>query len=60
MTSKEVLGKLKGSKLLTVQDYDKINPLDQGGWEEVNAPIKDYDREYPKRLKERDKNVCCC
>jgi len=52
MTPKEVVEKLGESKLLTVQDYDKINPLDQGGWEEVNAPIKDYDREYPKRLKE--------
>ncbi len=52
MTPKEVLEKLEKSKLLTVQDYDKINPLDQGGWAEVNAPIKDYDRNYPGRLKE--------
>ena len=52
MQAKEVLEKLKGTKLLTVQDYDKINPLDQGGWAEVTAPIKDYDRNYPGRLKE--------
>jgi hypothetical protein len=52
MTSQKVLEKLRGSKLLTVQDYHKINPLDQGGWPEVNAPIRDYDRNYPDRLKE--------
>ena len=52
MTSEKVLEKLKKSKLLTIQDYDKINPLDQGGWPEVNAPIKDYDLNYPGRLKE--------
>jgi len=52
MTSQEVLKKLKGSKILTIQDYDKINPLDQKGWPEVNAPMGDYDREYPERLKE--------
>ena len=52
MTAEKVLEKLKESKLLTVQDYDKINPLDQGAWAEVTAPIKDYDRNYPGRLKE--------
>ena len=52
MTPEEVVGKLKTSKLLTVQDYAKINPLDQGGWPEVNAPINDYDRNYPGRLKD--------
>jgi hypothetical protein len=35
MTSKDVLEKLRESKLLTVQNYDKINPLDQGGWAEL-------------------------
>jgi len=52
MTAQKALEKLRKSKLLTVQDYHKINPLDQGGWPEVNAPIRDYDRNYPDRLKE--------
>jgi hypothetical protein len=26
----------------------KINPLDQGGWPEVNAPINDYDKYLDK------------
>ena len=45
-----VRDKLKGARIITIQDYDKINPLDQRGWAEVNAPINDYDRNYPKRL----------
>ncbi|MEA3366675.1 MAG: hypothetical protein U9R68_01025, partial [Planctomycetota bacterium] len=40
----KVRDKLQGVKLVTVQDYEKINPLDQHGWGEVNAPMKDYDR----------------
>ena len=52
LSVEEVRDKLKGAKIITVQDYDKINPLDQRGWSEVNAPINDYDRNYPKRLKE--------
>ena len=48
----KVRDKLQGAKLVTVQDYEKINPLDQHGWGEVNAPMKDYDRNYPKRLKD--------
>jgi len=52
LSAEEVRDKLKGAKIVTVQDYDKINPLDQWGWGEVNAPIKDYDRNYPTRLKE--------
>lgn len=51
MTPEEVLEKLRNSRLLTIQDYDKINPLDHADWPEVNAPIKEYDREYPNRLK---------
>ncbi len=44
---------LKGAKILTVQDYDKINPLDQFGWPVTMAEEpSEYDRIYPKRLKE--------
>jgi len=50
-TAQEVLEKMKGAKFINIQDYDKINPIDQGGWTEVNAPMKDYDRQYPARLK---------
>lgn len=54
LPAEEVRDKLKGAKLLTIQDYkyEKVNPLDQHGWGEVNAPVKDYDRNYPKRLKD--------
>jgi hypothetical protein len=47
-----VISKLKNSKLLTIQDYDKINPIDLGGWDAVNAPVNDYDKSYPGKLKE--------
>jgi len=50
---KETLGQLKGKRIIAVQDYphDKTNPLDQFGWPEVNKPTTEYDRNYPKRLK---------
>ena len=51
MTSEEALEKLRDSRLLTIQDYDKINPLDHADWPEVNAPVKEYDRKYPDRLR---------
>jgi len=48
-----VVKQLKGAKILTVQDYDKINPLDQFGWPVTMAEEpSEYDRIYPKRLKE--------
>jgi len=50
LSAEKVRDKLKGAKIITIQDYDKINPLDQRGWGEVNAPMNDYDRDYPKRL----------
>lgn len=49
----DVVKRLKGAKILSVQDYDKINPLDQFGWSVTMAEEpSDYDRNYPKRLKE--------
>jgi len=45
--------RLNGAKILSVQDYDKINPLDQFGWPVTMAEEpSEYDRIYPKRLKE--------
>jgi len=55
MTSKEVLEKLRRTKLLSIQDYDVIQPIDgQGGWSRIDskATLTDYDRTYPDRLKE--------
>jgi len=53
LSSKETLARLKGKKIIAVQDYpyDKTNPLDQFGWPEVDKPTTEYDRNYPKRLK---------
>ena len=49
----DVVKRLKGAKILSVQDYDKINPLDQFGWPVTMAEkTTDYDRNYLKRLEE--------
>jgi hypothetical protein len=45
-----VLKRLRGSKLITVQDHDGFNRIDQGVYYKV--PIQDYDRQYPGMLKE--------
>ena len=52
MTPKEALKKLRESKLLTVQDNDRIHTWMRGGWAEWDAPLTDYDKNYPSRLKE--------
>lgn len=55
MTPKEALKKIGESKLLSIQDYDVIQPIDgQGGWARVDADatLTDYDKTYPDRLKE--------
>jgi len=54
LSAEEVRETLQGSKIITIQDYkyEKVNPLDHRGWSEVSAPVKDYDRNYPKRLKD--------
>lgn len=44
-----VLKRLRGSKLITIQDHDGLNRIDQGVYYEV--PIQDYDREYPGILR---------
>ncbi len=50
----EVVEKLKSARIISIQDYDKINAIDQEGMAGVwgNSPVNDYDRAYPKRLKE--------
>lgn len=45
-----VLKRLRNSKLITIQDHDGINRIDQGTY--YDAPIGDYDRDYPGILKE--------
>ncbi len=52
MNTQELFDKLSTSKLLTIQDYDKINPLDRKGWAEVDAPMKEYDLKYCKILQD--------
>lgn len=50
----EVVQKLSGTRILSIQDVDKINAIDQEGMRGVwgNSPVNEYDRNYPKRLKE--------
>lgn len=52
--AKQVLQRLQGAKILSIQDYDKINAIDQEGMAGVwgNSPVNDYDRAYPGRLKQ--------
>jgi len=49
----EVVNKLRGAKIISIQDVDKINAIDQEGMRGVwgNSPVNEYDREYPRRLK---------
>jgi hypothetical protein len=50
----DAIKKLNGEKIISIQDVDKINAIDQEGMKGVwgNSPVNDYDRSYPKRLKE--------
>ena len=50
----EVLGRLKTTKIISIQDYDKINAIDQEGMAGVwgDSPVNDYDRGYRQRLKQ--------
>lgn len=52
--AQEVVQRLKSARILSIQDYDKINAIDQEGMAGVwgNSPVNDYDRAYPGRLKE--------
>ena len=53
-TAAEVVKKLDGARIISIQDVDKINAIDQEGMRGVwgNSPVNEYDRSYPKRLKD--------
>ena len=50
----QVVDKLKGAKIISIQDCDKINAIDQEGMRGVwgNSPVNQYDRGYSGRLRE--------
>lgn len=50
----DVLERLKGTRIISIQDYVKINAIDQEGMAGVwgDSPVNDYDRGYRPRLKE--------
>ena len=52
--ARQVVEKLKRTKILSIQDYDKINAIDQEGMAGVwgHSPVKEYDRNYRGRLKQ--------
>ncbi len=52
--AREVVDKLKTTRLVSIQDYDKMNAIDQEGMAGVwgDSPVKEYDRNYRHRLKE--------
>ena len=52
MTPEKVLGKLRKSKLLTIQNNDRIHTWTRGGWANHDAPLTNYDKNYLPRLKE--------
>jgi len=50
----DVLEALRGTKIVSIQDVDKINAIDQEGMRGVwgNSPVNEYDRTYAARLRE--------
>lgn len=52
--ARDVLERLQGTRIISIQDYDKINAIDQEGMAGVwsDSPVNDYDRGYRPRLKE--------
>lgn len=50
----KVLDQLKTTRILSIQDYDKINAIDQEGMAGVwgDSPVNEYDRNYRQRLRE--------
>ena len=50
----EVVNRLKGAKIISIQDCDKINAIDQEGMRGVwgDSPVNQYDRHYTGRLRE--------
>jgi len=52
METKEVLERLRESKILSIQDNDRMHTWIRGGWSTYDAPLDDYDKNYPIKLKE--------
>ncbi len=54
VAANEAVNRLRGAKIISIQDVDKINAIDQEGMKGVwgNSPVNEYDRDYPRRLKE--------
>ena len=52
--ARQVVERLKTTRIVSIQDYDKINAIDQEGMAGVwgDSPVKEYDREYRPRLEE--------
>ena len=50
----EVVQKLESARIVSIQDYDKINAIDQEGMAGVwgDSPVNEYDGDYRKRLTE--------
>lgn len=55
MNPEETLGSLRGSKLLSIQDYGYIQPIDgHGSWNRLASeePLNEYDKNYAGKLKD--------
>lgn len=54
VAANEAVNRLRGAKIISIQDVDKINAIDQEGMKGVwgNSPVNEYDRDYSRRLKE--------
>ena len=52
--TRDVVDKLKTTRLVSIQDYDKINAIDQEGMAGVwgDSPVNEYDQNYRQRLKD--------
>jgi hypothetical protein len=48
----EVIEKLKKSRLLVIQDNDRIHTWVRDGWDRYDASLDDYDKNYLSRLKD--------
>lgn len=50
MKSEEVFEKLNETKILSVQDNDRIHTWIRGGWSVYDNPLTEYDKNYLSRL----------
>jgi hypothetical protein len=51
--AREVLDRLQSTRVISIQDHDKLNAIDQEGMAGVwgDSPVNQYDRNYPRQLK---------